>query len=76
MSAHTDLIDAVNDAATKHAHTVAEATLTGWRAGLEHCGQRWSFVEADEHSTARFGDRPMCCGVLLDWKKPEQEQAS
>jgi len=68
MSTHTDLIDAVNDAKTVHTHTYADGVLQGWRAGLVHCGRRWDFVEADNHSTERFGDRPMCCGVLLDWK--------
>ena len=75
MSTHTDLIDAVNDAKTVHAHTYADGVLHGWRAGLEHCGHRWSYVEADEHSTTRFGDRPILCGVLLDWKPAGEVQS-
>lgn len=68
MSKHTDLIDRVNDALTEREHTYAEGVLTGWRAGVDSCGMRWSGIEADNHTTARFGeDRPMCCGVLLDW---------
>ena len=68
MSKHTDLIDAVNDAPTEFTHTFNEGVLTGWRVAMIECGRRWSFIEADEHTEARFGDRPMCCGVLLDWK--------
>lgn len=68
MSRHTDLIDAVNDARTEYEHNYARAFLAGWRAGQAECGRRWSLIEADEHSTARFGDRPMCCGELLDWE--------
>jgi hypothetical protein len=65
---HTELIDAVNDATTEYEHTYAMGVLAGWRDGLEHCGHRLSLIDADHHSMARFGDRPMCCGVLLDWK--------
>lgn len=67
MSRHTDLIDAVNDAKTEYDHTRADAFLQGWRAGQEEAGRRWDFIEADQHTEARFGDRPYCCGVLLDW---------
>lgn len=70
MSRHTDLIDAVNDAKTEHAHAYAEAFLDGWRAGIKEAGRRWCFMEADMHTMARFGEeRPICCGVLLDWKE-------
>jgi hypothetical protein len=68
MSRHTDLIDAVNDAKTEYEHTWSDGFLAGWRAGQAEAGHRWSFVEADTHSMARFGERPICCGVLLGWK--------
>lgn len=74
MSVHTGLIDNVNDAMTEWQHTYAEGVLRGWRAGLEHCGRAWSPCEADNHTMERFGeDRPMCCGVLLDWSPPADE---
>jgi len=69
MSKHTDLIDKVNDAKTEYDHRYADAFLQGWRDGMLDAGDRsWSFFEADQHTFTRFGDRPMCCGVLLDWK--------
>lgn len=68
MSRHTDLIDRVNDAKTEYEHNYARAFLEGWRAGQADAGFRWSGIEADAHSMSRFGDRPMCCGELLDWK--------
>jgi hypothetical protein len=71
MSVHTGLIDNVNDALTEWQHTYAEGVLRGWRAGLEHCGRAWSPSEADFHTMERFGERPMCCGVLLDWSPPD-----
>jgi hypothetical protein len=71
MSRHTDLIDAVNDAKTEYEHVIADGYLRGWRDGQKEAGRRWCFIEADEHSVARFGDRPICCGVLLDWRPKE-----
>lgn len=76
MSAHTDLLDAVNDAKTQVEHDMAYWKLVGWREGVEHCGRRWDFIEADEHTEARFGDhRTICCGVLLDWEPQAIEVA-
>jgi hypothetical protein len=62
VSRHTELIDAVNDAKTLVAHNDAESRLGYWRER-----NFWSGIEADVHTMNRFGDRPMCCGVLLDW---------
>ncbi len=68
MSKHTELIDAVNDAKTQYERDIAEARLAGWREGVEH----WSGIFADIHTMEKHGrDRPMCCGVLLDWQPAE-----
>jgi len=72
MTVHTDLIDAVNEAKTQAERDIADAKLEGWRKGVEDCGRKWDFIEADVHSMARYGDRPICCGVLLDWKPEVQ----
>lgn len=71
---HTELIDAVNDAKTEGEHQYADVFLQGWRAGVDDAGGYWSGTWADMHTMKRFGEeRPMCCGVLLDWK-PEGEK--
>jgi hypothetical protein len=67
-SKHLAMVDAVNDAKTQIEHDIAQWQLAGWRKGVEDCGREWSGIEADLHSMARFGDRPICCGVLLDWE--------
>ena len=67
-SKHLQLVDAVNDAKTQSEHDIAYWKLQGFREGLEHCGFHVGLIDADLHSMERFGpDRPMCCGVLLDW---------
>lgn len=43
----------------------AQARLTGWIQCAEEHGVPWSGTEADSYTMAKYGDRPMCCGVLL-----------
>lgn len=68
MSNHTDLIDKVNEAKTEYEHTYAKGVLAGWRLRVEQEGRRWNFMEADYYALEKYGERPICCGELLDWK--------
>ena len=69
---HLELLDAVNDARTHADHRSAELVLQGFRDALEHFGHTGFLINSDLHSMERFGeDRPMCCGVLLDWEPAE-----
>ena len=61
---YLDLLDAVNDAKTKNQREMAKLKLEGARQVLH-----WSGINDDLHTMDRFGDRPMCCGVLLDWEE-------
>ena len=62
---YREMIDAVNDAATEDEHRIAQARLDGAREVIG-----WSGIADDNHTMSRFGeDRPMCCGVLLDWRE-------
>ena len=66
---HLEMVDAVNDAEDVIERDRAEAMLSGWRECAVHSGSGWSGIEADLHTMAKHGaDRPMCCGVLLDWE--------
>lgn len=66
---HLEMVDAVNAATTEVEHREAELRLEGWREAADHFGHGWSGLTADNHSMAKYGeDRPMCCGVLLDWR--------
>lgn len=69
---HLEMVDAVNDATTEREMDKAELMLYGWRECADHLGVGWSGIEADTHTMAKHGeDRPMCCGVLLDWEPKE-----
>jgi hypothetical protein len=76
MSSQEELLDAVNEATSQRERDMALAFLRGWRQGVEDAGSGWSGVSADVHSMAKYGeDRPMCCGVLLDWKPKDEAGA-
>lgn len=66
---HIRLVEAVNNAKTQAEHDRADMHLHGWREGVRACGYQldmcaadWRYMNADENN-----DRPMCCGVWLDW---------
>lgn len=62
-----EMIDVVNEAKTEREHDHAESRLSGWIECVEFFGKEWSGIDADRHTMRKYGDRPMCCGVLLDW---------
>jgi len=64
VSRHFELVDAVNNAATKQEHDRAYAYLRGYREGAGIDG--FGLMEADVHSMGKYGeDTDMCCGVLF-----------
>ena len=65
---HIELVEAVNNAKTELEHALAEHHLNGWRDGVNDCGRRVNLMDADLHYMDKGVDRPMCCGVFLDWK--------
>lgn len=69
---HISLVEAVNNARTHAEHRDAEQRLSGFRDAIdcmkpppEH------LIKCDLHYLARGIDRPMCCGVWLDWEPSE-----
>ena len=64
---YLNMVDAVNEAKTERDHAHAEARLSGWIECADYFGLNWSGIAADRHTETKYGDRPMCCGVLLDW---------
>jgi hypothetical protein len=69
---HMSLIDAVNNSQTELQHQLAEARLGGFREGLRIGGYEPDLIAADMHYLDQGIDRPMCCGVFLDWKPAKQ----
>lgn len=65
---HIQLVEAVNNASTETEHFAAEIRLRGWREGMEDAGRPVSLLAADSFYLDQGIDRPMCCGVFLDWR--------
>ena len=70
---HIALVEAVNRSGTEYEHRIAQAQLDGFRLALDvlgHTGQQ--YTACDMYYINKGIDRPMCCGVFLDWE-PEKD---
>lgn len=65
---HIELVEAVNNALTQAEHDRAEAVLRGFRLAFDEHYDGFSLMDCDRHYLDQGIDRPMCCGVFLDWK--------
>lgn len=65
---HIELVEAVNNATTEIEHSIADAKLHGFRLGLRHAGAKLNLADCDMFYIDQGIDRPMCCGVFLDWE--------
>ena len=64
---HIELVKMVNSADFESQHREAEARLRGFRDALN----LWDIsqlMECDMYYINQDIDRPMCCGVFMDWK--------
>jgi hypothetical protein len=66
---HIELVEAVNNAKTHQEHDRALAVLEGYRIALHYALAQFSghLIACDKHYMDQGIDRPMCCGVFLDW---------
>ena len=68
LAKHIELVEAANNAATDAEHNTALAKLVGFRDALDCMSPRpLHLIECDQHYLMQGIDRPMCCGVWLDW---------
>ena len=66
---HIRRIDRVNQSLTVDDHRMRERALNAWRQGVEDAGGKIDYMAADLHYLDQGIDRPMCCGVWLDWEE-------
>ena len=69
---HTRWLDLVNSAETVEEHNLRRAQLDAWRTGVKDAGVTLDLIAADLHYLGQGIDRPMVCGVWLDWEPKEQ----
>jgi hypothetical protein len=73
LEKHIELTEAVNNSATEYEHRMAQAELDGFRLALDclgHNGQQ--YAACDMYYINKGIDRPMCCGVFLDWEPTDE----
>jgi hypothetical protein len=65
---HIKKIELVNNADTEALHNNRMLELRSWREGVQDAGKSLDLCACDMHYIAKGIDRPMCCGVWLDWE--------
>ena len=65
---HIHLIELVNKSTTREEHSLRDRDLRYWRIGVEDAGLKLDLIGADMYYINQGIDRPMCCGVWLDWE--------
>lgn len=70
---HIELIEAVNNSATERTHWDNYNVLNGWRQAFDDMGRTLDLCACDMHYIDQGIERPMCCGILLDWKPMEDK---
>lgn len=66
---HMHRVELVNRSKTGAEHSARELELRAWRQGVEDAGLRINLCAADNFYLDQGIDRPMCCGVWLDWSE-------
>ena len=64
---HIRLVGQVNKSTTEADHAKRYRELRIWREGVEDAGRKLDLMACDRHYIDKGIDRPMCCGVWLDW---------
>ncbi len=64
---HIAYIEKVNNSKTIQEHFENTLILEIWRRGVSDAGVKLSCLDADIFYIDQGIDRPMCCGVWLDW---------
>ena len=74
LEKHIQLVEAVNNSKTQREHDRNGDTLNGFREALEALHIR-QLMDCDYYYLDQGVDRPMCCGVFLDWEPDTQESS-
>lgn len=64
---HIELVESVNNSSTEKEHLLNEARLIGFRDALEILGEK-QMIDCDNYYLYKGINRPMCCGIWLDWE--------
>ena len=68
FDAYISHVCAVNNSKTVAEHAENQLYLMAWINGVRAAGIKINGHDADMYFIERSIDRPMCCGVFLDWE--------
>jgi|GEM_PF-4809864 len=66
----------LNNAVDLIEHKLLRNRLDGWTQGVKDCGGKILWTRADNYYLNQGIDRPMCCGVWLDWAPQEKGKSN
>ena len=65
------LIEVNDEGKTEEEHRIIEANFRGWIKGVEDAkGFKFNgdYYYIEKFDSGEMAERPICCGVFLDWK--------
>jgi len=65
------LLDVNDESKTTHEHQLIESSFAGWRKGVKDAaGHTFNgdYYYIDLFDSGQMEERPICCGVFLDWQ--------
>ena len=65
---YIELVTHLNNSKTEEEHGERSDYLRAWCDGVKDSGCFINFFMADNYYLSKGIDRPMCCGVWLDWE--------
>lgn len=65
------LIEVNDESKTEFEHRIIESNFNGWIDGIKDATGRFfngDYYYIDLFDSGKMEERPLCCGVFLDWK--------
>lgn len=65
------LLEVNDESKTENEHRMIESNFRGWVQGVKDAAGYWfngDYYYIDLFDSGKLPERPICCGVFLDWK--------
>ncbi len=72
------LLEVNDEDKTEEEHRIVRANLMGWVQGVEDAKDykfNGDYYYIDKFTSGELPERPICCGVFLDWKSNVTSEA-
>ena len=65
---YIEKVKVINAAKTEDEHSRLRLEVRAWAEGVRDAGGHIYLMDGDYHYIEQGIDRPMCCGIWLDWE--------